>query len=146
MSQRSNPYVTSLSIDIQDDSLKEIAFINRDADVYDPILSTHSVYEAIRIVMENSTTSNEILNLYSSNLIKVVVPQTFNFPELMHCCVEHYLPEKRTVISFDGRKVICSLAPLNIASCLLLIDLGELQELTKAFLVEKYQGLSDDLK
>jgi len=146
MSQTSNPSVTSLSVDKPDDGLKETAFIDQDADIHDPILSTHSMYEAIRLVLENSAASNDILNLYSSNLCRVVVPQTFNFLELVHWCVEHYLPEKRAVISSDGRKVVCYLAPLNIALCLLLTDPGEMRQLTEAFLVEKYHGLSDDLK
>ena len=89
ISQASIPSVTSTPLEKQDDNLKDATFLDKDGDIHDPILSTHSVYEAINIVMENSATTSDVLNLFNSNLIRVVVPQTYNFPELVQWCVEH---------------------------------------------------------
>lgn len=124
MSQGSSPSVTSAPLEKQDDNLKEVAFLAKDAYIHEPILSTHSVYEDIRIVMENSTTIGHVLNLFNSNLIRVEVPQTYNFPELVRWCVEHYMRDKRAVISCDGKKIIFALALMNMACFLLLTNQG----------------------
>lgn len=76
MSQGSSPSVTSIPADKQDENLKEAAFIDRDGDIPIPILSTQSMYEAIIIVMENYDTTDDLLNMFNSNLIRALVPQT----------------------------------------------------------------------
>lgn len=77
------PSVTSVPTDKKYENLKEATFIDKDGDIHDPILSTQSVYEAIKILMENSATIDDLLNLFNSNLIRAVVPQTYNFPKLV---------------------------------------------------------------
>lgn len=93
------------------DNLKETAFYDRDVDIHDPILSTHSMYEEIRIVLESVSTSGDILNLFHSNLVKATVPQTYNFPEMVQWCAEHYFPGKRIMIASKNKKLICSISP-----------------------------------
>lgn len=83
MSQGSSPFVSSAPLDKQDDNLKGVPFLYRDADIHDPILSTQSMYEYIRIVMESIGTTGDVLNLFNSNLIRVAVPQTYNFLKLV---------------------------------------------------------------
>lgn len=82
MSQASNPAVTS-SPPPKDDNLKELTFYDRDVDIHDPILSTQSMYQAMTMVMEGVATIGDILNLFHSNLVKEVVPQTYNFPDMV---------------------------------------------------------------
>lgn len=74
MSRGSSPSVSSAPPKKQDDDMKDSAFFDRDVNIHDPILSTQSMYQAIRLVMENAATSRYILNLYLSNLVKFVVP------------------------------------------------------------------------
>jgi len=65
---------------------------------------------------------------------------------MVQWCDEHYLLDNRVVVVADGHKVVFSLSPKNIEETLLLVDQGDLQELTKKFLTEKSQAISDDLK
>jgi len=62
------------------ESLKEATFYDRDADIHDPILSTQSMYEAIKLVHESASTSGDHLNLFHSKLAKVAVLETYNYP------------------------------------------------------------------
>jgi len=147
MLQVSNPLsVTSPPPTKLDDSLKKTAFYDRDVDIHDPILSTQSMYEAIRLVLESATTFVDIFNLVHSNLVKETIPQTYNYHEMVWWCAKNYLPDKRVVIYVGGKKVIFTTTPLIIVGTLLLADQGELLEMNEMFLSEKYQGMSDDLK
>ena len=83
MYQGSSPFVSSTPPKKKNDNLKDVAFLDKYADIHDPILSSQSMYEAIKIVMESIGSTGDILNLFNSNLIRVVVPQTYNYPELV---------------------------------------------------------------
>jgi len=83
MSQVSNPLSVTSPPLAKDDNLKETTSYDRDVDIHDPILSTQSMYEAIRLVLESNATLGDILNLFHSNLVKVVIPQTYNYPEMV---------------------------------------------------------------
>jgi hypothetical protein len=67
--------------------------------VYNPVLTVLDLYEEIKLISTNVAKSIDLLNLYKPNLVKAVVPQTFNFSELIIWCASHYLPEKRVVMS-----------------------------------------------
>jgi len=65
---------------------------------------------------------------------------------MVQWCDENYLPDNKVAVAADGHKVVFSLSPKNIEETILLVDQGDLQELTEKFLTEKSQAISDDLK
>lgn len=83
--------VTSPHLTKANDSLKEETFYDGDVDIHDHIMSTQSMYEEIMLFHESTSTLGDHLNLFHSNLVKAVVLQTYNYPEMVLWCAYHYL-------------------------------------------------------
>ena len=100
--------VTSPHLRKPEENPKEVALYDRDVDIHDPIVTTQSMYEAIRLVHNNASISGDHLILFHYHLVKAIVPQTYNFPKLVQWCSKHYFEYKRVVLAKDGHKISCS--------------------------------------
>ena len=78
--QKSIPQVL-LPVKTQEDPEEILA--DKDTNVRDPILPVSNLHRAVKNVLEQSAKGPDIMNIFQSRLISIVVPQVPHFPEVV---------------------------------------------------------------
>jgi hypothetical protein len=93
-------------------SVEEEDLVDRDKDIFDPILSFDS-FELHQKAIQNFRDLVDHYHAWESNLAKFLVPQVYEFPEFMVWCASNYISSKRTIISKIG-SVLIEITPQSI--------------------------------
>lgn len=128
--------MSSVTSPLPEKTIKETLY-DEDSKIHDPIFTIENMYD-IHFLHSNIATLGDYLNLFQPNLVKVVVPQTYNYLKLIQWCFDHYNEGKRVVLSKNRVKIVCAISPQSIATTRLLPKQPYLQTLSKEFLTEKY--------
>ena len=73
------------------------SMLDRDESIRDPLLPINDLHHAIKIVHVNAVAHVDPIGLYTSGIVKAVVPAVYHTPELVKWCAENYDPITRTV-------------------------------------------------
>jgi hypothetical protein len=96
--------------------VEEEDLVDRDKDVFDPILSFDS-FEIHQLAIQNFRDLVDHYHAWESDLEKFLVPQVYEFPEFVVWCASNYIPSKRVVISKHG-SVLIEINPQSISEML----------------------------
>ena len=86
--------------------------------VRDPIIPIFNLFKVIETTTKSGERGFDPLYIYRSRLVKAVVPQVPNYPEIVHWCAQNYLPEQRFIMSKDATRVIIKITPEAISAML----------------------------
>ena len=75
------------------------SIFDRDESIRDPLLPNSDLHHAIKIVHVNAAAQVDPIGLYTSGIVKAVVPVVYHTPELVRWCADNYDPITRTVKS-----------------------------------------------
>ena len=81
--------------------------IDRERNVFDPILSVCSVSVSRERLWQYKSQGNDILNVCNSFLYYFAVEQTLPFPEFVEWCENNYSSSERVIMIRTTSKILC---------------------------------------
>jgi len=79
--------------------------------VFDLVLSTLDLMEAIHRFRENGARGKDICHFIRCRLVTIVVPHVYAFPELIEWCASIFYPARRMVLLVDHRQPMIDVTP-----------------------------------
>ena len=101
---------------------REEVVIDRERNVFDPILSICSVLVSKECLWQYKTQGNDILNVCNSFLYYFVVEQALPFPEFFEWCANNYSSSERVIMSRTSSKILCRINAKSVREMLSLPD------------------------
>ena len=114
--------------------------------VRDPIIPIFNLFRVIETTTNSGERGFDPLYIYRSRLVKAVVPQVPNYPEIVHWCAQNYLPEQRFIMSKDATRVIIKITPEAISAMLTFPQEPATREWDEDKLKSLYRGQSKESK
>ena len=88
---------------------REEVVIDRERNVFDPILLVWSVSVSKEHLWEHNSQGNDILNVCRSFLYFFAIEQTLPFPEFVEWCANSYSSSERVIMSHTTSKIFVEL-------------------------------------
>ena len=93
---------------------REEVVIDRERNVFDPILSVCSVLVSKERLWKYKSQGNDILNVCNSFLYYFAVEQTLPFPKFIEWYANNYSSFERVIMSHTMQKILCIIDAKNI--------------------------------
>ena len=102
---------------------REEVVIDREMNVFDPILLVCSVSVSKECLWQYKSQGNDILNFCNSFLYYFAVEQTLPFPEFIEWCANIYSSSERVIMSRTTSKILCRIDVKSVHEMLSLLDI-----------------------
>ena len=121
---------------------REEVDIDRERNVFDPILSVCNVSISQECLWQYKSQGNDILNVCNSFLYYFAVEQTLPFPKFIKWCENSYSSSERVIISHTTSKIIYRIDVKYVHRMLSLPDsvLVNLESFNEQVLIELYKN------
>ena len=122
--------------------------VDRDRNVYDPILSVENVSISKERLGQYNLQGNDILSVCKSFSYYFAIEQTLPFPEFIEWWASSYSPSERVIMSHSTSKMLCNIDAKTIRGVLNFPDSfpdnGE--SVNESVLVEVYKGCKTEIR
>jgi len=98
---------------VSDDHLED-----REKEIFDPALSFPNLNQLIQRTQANAYNGWNYLNLWESNLVRSIVPQTYHFKKLVNYCVVNYQVDWQQIFYVHDCSIFCEINKEYIAQML----------------------------
>jgi hypothetical protein len=86
---------------------KEESIVDKEGDIFDPILSVSSISESKNKLVALEIENYDVLSSARASISRFCQEQTCHFPEFVSWCATNYSHTKRVIVAFDGSKILC---------------------------------------
>ena len=127
---------------------REEVVVDRERNVFDPILSVFSVSISKERLWQHNSQGNDILNACSSFLYYFSIEQTLPFLEFVEWCVNSYSSFERVIMSHTTSKILCIIAVKCVHGILSLPDSFPVnpESFNEEVLIELYKNCKTEVK
>ena len=127
---------------------REEFVIDRDRNVYDPVLSVGEVSVSKEWLWWYNLQGNDILSFCKSFSYYFAIEHTLPFPEFVEWCTSSYSPSERVIMSHATSKILCKIDAKTIHRILNLLDsfLDNCESVNKSVLVKIYKSCKTEIR
>ena len=122
--------------------------VDRDKNVYDPVLSVKNVSVSKERLWQYNLQGNDVLSVYKSFSYYFTIEQTLPFPEFVEWCSSGNSPSKRVIMSHSTSKILCNIDAKTIRGVLNLPDSfpDNCESMNESVLVEIYKSCKTEIR
>ena len=127
---------------------REEFVVDRDRNVYDPILSVENVSVSKERLWQYNLQGNDVLSVSKSFSYYFAIKQTLPFPEFVEWCTRSYSPSERVIMSHTTSKILCKIDAKTIREVLNLPDsfTDSGKSVNESILAEVYKSCKTEIR
>jgi hypothetical protein len=97
---------------------KEDLIIDRDSNVFDPVLSVNTVTESRSRLSVLGVQNAPFIDVVKLSIFPYCLEQSYQFPEFVNWCATHYSHSERVIVDTNGSESLCRVDTLSVRESL----------------------------